>query len=97
LICTHPADVAGERVQRVGQKLLDAECPQDSQQVLDADAAIARLDAPNYSSRYVGALSQLSLREAAQLPPRGDALCQPALGTADRRWNCSVLNFVVHI
>lgn len=97
MICTHPADVAGERVQRIAQKLLDAECPQDSQQVLDTDAAIACLDAPNYASRYVGAPGQLSLRKAAQLPPRGHALCQAALGTANRHWNRSMLDFVLHI
>ncbi len=91
-----PTDVAGEWVQRLGQKVLNAERPQDSEQVLDADPAVGRLDAANHPSRDIGALCQLSLRETAQLPPCGDARRQAPLGSANRSGGCS-MNFMIHI
>jgi hypothetical protein len=56
LIRAQATHVAGQRVQCLTQEILDAERPQDSDQVLDADPAIGCLDPPNYSSRDIGAL-----------------------------------------
>lgn len=57
--------VAGEWVQRLRQKLLDAKRSQNSDQVLDAASAIGYLDPLDNSSRDIGALGQLSLCQAA--------------------------------
>jgi hypothetical protein len=97
LVGTQATDVAGERVQRLGQKVLNAERPQDSEQVPDTDPAIGCLDASDYSSRDVGALCQLSLRKTAQLAPGSDALCQAPLSAANRDRRGSAWCFMLHM
>jgi hypothetical protein len=76
LVCAQATDVARERVQCRGQKVLNTESPQDSEEILETDPAIGRLDAANNASRDVGALCKLSLRKPAQLPPRSDTFSQ---------------------
>jgi hypothetical protein len=97
LIGAQPPNIAGEGVQSLGQKVSNAERPQDSEQVLDADPAVGRLDAANDPARDVGTIRHLSLRKTAQLPPRGDAVRQAPLGSANWDRGCSVLGFMLHI
>jgi hypothetical protein len=51
------------------KQLVNAKRAQHAQQVLDADAAVARLYAPHDTTGDVRPVGELSLRQAAQLAP----------------------------
>jgi hypothetical protein len=89
--------VAGEWIQCLDQKILNAERPQDAKQVLEPDSAVGRLDAANHSSRDIGALGELSLGETAQLPPRSDTFSQAPQATANRDRRLAIPHFMVHM
>lgn len=76
---------------------MDAECAQNSDQVLDAHPAIGCLDPPDYATRKIGALGQLSLGQPAQLPPRSDASSEAPLGAKNRGRSPSRVTFMIHI
>jgi hypothetical protein len=85
LLGAEPPDVGLVRIERLGKAVEDAERPQDPQQVLQADTALATLEADDSVARDPRSVGQLNLGQAAQLPPGGRATGYVAESSTDGR------------
>ena len=65
-----PAEVRSVRVDRAGDAVHDAQRAQDAQELLDADVPGSVLEPEHGVARNARAVSDLNLRQAAELAPR---------------------------
>jgi hypothetical protein len=76
-------------IERLGQAVENAERPKYPEQVLQADAPVATLQAAHRIARYPGPVGELSLGQAPQLSPCRKVIRDAAKRTTDRRGNCA--------
>jgi hypothetical protein len=87
LVGAQAPDVAREWIECTWQAAKQTERPKNAQDVLETDSDVRSLDALNGAAREPGAIGELRLREAAQLPPGLDVLGDLSPCTPNRQWS----------
>jgi hypothetical protein len=87
LISPKSPDVTLVRVECARDAFDDAQGPEDSQDVLQAHAAIAAFQPADRVAMYSGSVGELGLRQAAKLAPRRQIVGDLSQRTANLQWD----------